>query len=358
VPERRVLWASTGTGGGIATYVAIMQNTPLWSQWNVRHVVTHSGGSAAAKISLFARGAAQFVIEVIWRRPSLVHLHTASRGSFIRKASLLWISRLARVPVVVHMHGGGILEYHEKSSPVIRAFIRVTLEQASAVVALGDAWASRLPMIAPGARITAIPNAVEPGRRTLQPSTGEPVRVVFLGRIADSKGAFTLLDAWAELARDPELVGDLGRISVLTIAGDGEVERARRRVGGLGLEHSVEVRDWMSASDVGKLLDQSHVLVLPSRNEGQPMSVLEAMARGLCVVASDVGGLPEMIGDGCGVLVPPDDVEKLTDALRHVIFDGDLRAQYGAAANARMAAKFDVRTVWRQLDALYCEVSR
>jgi glycosyltransferase involved in cell wall biosynthesis len=88
------------------------------------------------------------------------------------------------------------------------------------------------------------------------------------------------------------------------------------------------------------------------------MSVLEAMARGLCVVASDVGGLPEMIGDGCGVLVPPDDVEKLTDALRHVIFDGDLRAQYGAAANARMAAKFDVRTVWRQLDALYCEVSR
>ena len=356
--ERRALWASTATGGGIATYVRVMQETPLWTDWNIRHVATHRGGSTTNKMMVFAGAAMRFVFELVRRRPSVVHLHMASRASFIRKAVLLWISSLARVPVVVHMHGGGILEYYQESPPVIQALIRATLGRASAVVALGNAWADRLPLIAPAARITAIPNAVRPAPTTVSHLPGEQAQVVYLGRICDSKGTFTLLDAWARLARDPDLGADLGKNAALTIAGDGEVDRARRRVTALGLESTVEVRDWLSESDVGKLLDQTQVLVLPSRNEGQPMAVLEAMARGVCVVASDVGGLPEMIGDGCGVLIAPDDIEGLAAALRLVIFDHSLRARYGTAANARMSDKFDIRTVWRQLDALYAEVSR
>jgi glycosyltransferase involved in cell wall biosynthesis len=334
-----------------------MAQTPLWSEWQVRHIVTHRSGPAHTKILVFVRGAMQFVTELLWHRPAVVHLHTASRGSFIRKATLLWISRLLGVPVVVHMHGGGILDYHDSSSGPVRAAIRATLGQADAVVALGDAWASRLPKIAPTARIRSIPNAVMPNRRVVGAHAGEPVRVVFLGRIANSKGAFALIDAWAELSRPAEFVADSGPVALLTIAGDGEVDRARRHVRAGGLEQSVEIRDWMSESDVAKLLDQSDVLVLPSQNEGQPMSVLEAMARGLCVVASDVGGLPEMIGDGCGVLVAADDVPGLAAALSSVIHDRELRTGYGAAAYQRMVERFDVRTVWRQLDSLYCEVS-
>ena len=81
-----------------------------------------------------------------------------------------------------------------------------------------------------------------------------------------------------------------------------------------------------------ELLDRDQVLVLPSRTEGQPMAVLEAMARGLCIIASDVGGLSEMIGGGCGVIVPPDDVESIAAALRLIVYDDELRARYGAAA--------------------------
>ena len=88
------------------------------------------------------------------------------------------------------------------------------------------------------------------------------------------------------------------------------------------------------------------------------MAVLEAMARGLCVIASDVGGLHEMIGGGCGVIVPPDNIDAIADASRLVIHDRDLRARYGAAAHARVEAHFDVRAVSRRIDALYREVSR
>jgi glycosyltransferase involved in cell wall biosynthesis len=124
----------------------------------------------------------------------------------------------------------------------------------------------------------------------------------------------------------------------------------------LCLEDSVQVRGWLSEREVGDLLDSAQVLALPSHNEGQPMAVLEAMARGLCVIASGVGGLPEMIGGGCGVIVNPDDIDGIASALQLVIHDDELRARYAAAAYTRAVNQFDVGTVWRQLDALYREV--
>ena len=203
--EQRALWVSTSTEtrGGIATYVRAMQQTPLWTDWNIRHVTTHRDGSAAAKITVFARGTVLFIIELIRFRPTVVHLHTSADASFVRKAILFWISRLARVPVVMHMHASGFLEYYENSPRAVQAVIRATLSRASVFVALGEVWAARMRVIAPGARITAIPNGVRPARCTTQPAPGEPVRVAFLGRIGDRKGAFRLLDAWAELARRP-----------------------------------------------------------------------------------------------------------------------------------------------------------
>jgi glycosyltransferase involved in cell wall biosynthesis len=357
MPEQRALWASTDTGGGIATYVRVMQATPLWDDWKVRHVVTHRGGSAAAKIGAFARGGLLFVFELIRYRPSVAHLHSASDTSFIRKGILLWTSWFASVPVVMHIHGSTFNEYYEKSPRAIQSVIRATLSRASAVVALGEDRATRLREIAPTARIDVIPNAVRPARRAAQSVPGEPVHVVFLGRIGDRKGTFRLLDAWAELTSDPDFGAGTGKAAHLTIAGDGEVERARHRVRELRLDDTVQVRGWLSESEAGELLDSAQVLVLPSRNEGQPMAVLEAMARGLCVIASDVGGLPEMISGGCGVIVSPDDIDAIAAALRLVVRDHELRARYGAAAYARAVDQFDVRTVWRQLDALYREVA-
>jgi glycosyltransferase involved in cell wall biosynthesis len=83
------------------------------------------------------------------------------------------------------------------------------------------------------------------------------------------------------------------------------------------------------------------------------MAVLEAMAHGLCVVATEVGGIPDLVDDECGVLVPVDDEDALVVALRSVIEDPEKRSRLGALALARVRAKFDVDLAWRTLDALY-----
>jgi glycosyltransferase involved in cell wall biosynthesis len=178
--------------------------------------------------------------------------------------------------------------------------------------------------------------------------------VVFLGEIGERKGTFTLLEAWAKLAAEPEILGS----AKLTIAGDREIERARSSIAELGIAASAKVRSWLSAPEVAALLDSADVFVLPSRSEGQPMAVLEAMAHGLCVIASDVGGIPEMIDDGrSGLLVPPDDADALGTALRRVLADPALRGRLGDAALARVRAEFDLDVVWRRFDALYREVA-
>jgi glycosyltransferase involved in cell wall biosynthesis len=325
--------------------------TPLADDWAVRHVATHRNGGAATKALAFARGTGAFAVALVVRRPAVVHLHTASYGSFVRKATLAALARLARVPVVLHVHGAEFHLFHDRAPAPLRAVIRATLTRSAAVIALGDRWARRLRRIAPRARVTVIPNPVAPVGPAAQPGPGEPVHVVFLGEIGDRKGTFTLLDAWAKAA-----AGASGPAR-LTIAGDGEVDRARRRIAELGLGDSVTVRQWLSPAEVAGLLRSAQVLALPSRDEGQPMAVLEAMANGLCVVAGDVGGLPDMLDGGAGVLVRPDDPEGLAAALRAVLDDPAERARIGERGLERVRTTFDTAVVRRRIDALYREVT-
>jgi glycosyltransferase involved in cell wall biosynthesis len=284
-------------------------------------------------------------------RPDVVHLHMASYGSFVRKAVLAGMARLAGVPVVLHVHGAEFHTFHDRAPRPVQVVIRATLTGSAVVLALGDRWAERLRRIAPQARVVVVPNSVTPVGTPRPPADGEPVQVVFLGEIGDRKGTFTLLDAWAKVAVEAAVPVRL------TLAGDGEFARAERRIADLGLRETVELHRWLSPAEVAALLAGAHVLCLPSRAEGQPMAVLEAMANGLCVIASDVGGIPDLLSDGSGLLIPPDDPDALAAALLSVLDDPVERARTGERALRRVYGTFDTAVVWRRIDALYREVT-
>jgi glycosyltransferase involved in cell wall biosynthesis len=355
VTGHRALCVSTSlqTRGGVASYVRMLRDTELWSRWNMTHVVTHRNGPAAVKLAAFAVGILHYTGSLLLRRPDVVHLHVGAYGSFVRKAVLLWIAVLLRVPVLVHVHGSEFVTFHDHLPAPLRWVVRATLSRAAVVVALGDRWAERLSVIAPAARVVTVPNGV----RVPPPAIRAPhdtVHVVFLGEIGERKGAFTLLETWAKLAGEPELLAS----AHLTLAGDVGTDRAERLIAELGIGDTAEVRRWLSPADVAGLLAGADVFVLPSLTEGQPMALLEAMSHGLCVVASTVGGIPEMVDDGrSGLLVPPDDPGALAAALRKALTDAVLRRDLGSAARERVLARFDLDVVWRRFDTLYRNVS-
>lgn len=343
------VWVSTSldTRGGVASCVRSLLATPLATTWQVHHVATHVDGSVAARLAAFARGLAGYTVALA-RRPAVVHLHTASYGSFVRKAVVAWMAFAMRVPVVLHVHGGEFHLFHARAPRPAQRLITRTLERADGVLALGDLWAERLRGLAPRANVVVVPNGVRAVDAVAQPVGGEPVHAVFLGDVTDDKGVFVLLDAWAKA----EIGGPVAR---LTIGGAGQLDRARATVDELGIGRSVELRGWIDPAGVPALLRSAHLLVLPSRAEGMPMVVLEAMANGLCVVATPVGGIPDMLGavEPCGVLVPPDDVDALAAALQRTMSDAGLRARLGAAALDRVRAEFDIEVAWRRIDDLY-----
>ncbi len=353
--HKRALWASTSlsTRGGIATFVRTIRETPLWQEWDIHHIATHRNGTVVTRIITFVFGLVRFVAELALHRPDLVHIHMSSYGSFFRKCLLTWVSVAFRVPVVLHVHGSEFHRFFANAPGLVRLLIRATLERADTVIALGNTWADRLRDIAPRARIVVVPNAIRPDSPVEQRTPG-PVHVVFLGEVGDRKGTFTLLDSWAKMLADSD-----GSVQArLTIAGDGEVDRARERVVALGIGASVNVRGWIANTEVPGLLASAQILVLPSQSEGQPMAILEAMAKGVCVVASNVGGIPEILDETCGVLVNPDDVTELADAITYVVTDPNARGRFGTHALQRVQNEFDVDVISRRFDELYRRLVR
>ncbi|HQY89676.1 MAG TPA: glycosyltransferase, partial [Tepidisphaeraceae bacterium] len=109
--------------------------------------------------------------------------------------------------------------------------------------------------------------------------------------------------------------------------------------------------------DVPALLHRASLFVLPSLTEGVPLTVLEAMACGLPVVATRVGGTPEALADGItGLLVPPGDPRQLADALLRIHNDASMAQRMGLAGRARVETLFDVRTMVASYESLYEEV--
>jgi len=166
-----------------------------------------------------------------------------------------------------------------------------------------------------------------------------------VGRFAPPKNHALLVEAFAQVRADAPLY--------LLLVGGGELEDAvREQVAGLDLES--RVRFLGIRADVADILRASDVFVLSSRVEGNPMSVMEAMAAGLPVVSTAVGGVPELVREGVtGLLVPSEDAGALAQAMQALVDDPVRRQAMGAAARQHAVAHFDIRHTVRGYEQLY-----
>lgn len=140
----------------------------------------------------------------------------------------------------------------------------------------------------------------------------------------------------------------------VVFGGDGEVEKNKVLAEELGIANHCEFHGWVSGAEREGLFARAAVYCLPSKNEGLPMSVLEAMARGIPTVATPVGGVPQVIEDGVsGFLVDVDDVDALSDRLNILLDKPGLRENVGAASRNTVTRLFNVGGSIKQLLALY-----
>lgn len=275
-----------------------------------------------------------------------------------------WFARLSGVPAnVIAVHNMDMHRVGERALPwYVVETLRVTSGLALLVPSQSDylrehegvgrfPW-RRVPeyVVPNGIRIPELPTPAE--RAEVRREFGfddDDVVAVIVARITSVKGHDLLLRALARLAPQHP------RLKVLVV-GEGPLREERA-----ALAEELGVTDRVVFAglrrDVPHLLAGADLGVLPSKHEGVPMSVIEQMAAGLPVVASAVGGLPDIVGDGEeGFLVPPGDLDALTRRLGDLVADADKRRSFGTLARQRAERDYSIETTARCCERMLSSV--
>jgi glycosyltransferase involved in cell wall biosynthesis len=345
--------------GGIPTFLDTLLGSRLAQDHelrflNVAHAGTPQGGRAtAANVGRTLRDAV-----AVWRAAKgrdIVHIHSALAPAVtvVRAALLALAGRLRGCAVVIHAHGGNIQSW--LTTPWRRRLLRLGMLPAHRVVAVWSAGRDALRTVLPEQRVGLIDNGVsvegqpepEPDRISQQP------RVLYVGLLTPRKGVLDLVAA-ARLLRERGVAHELWLLGGTPDEGPAAEAEVRAHLNGdarlLGTRPPEKMPAAYAAADV---------FCLPSWWEAMPLSVLEAMAAGLPVVATDVGDVGRAVADGeTGFVVPAREPERLADALEKLLTDVDLRRRMGTAGRARVRERFSSSVTAGEVSALYAQLGR
>jgi glycosyltransferase involved in cell wall biosynthesis len=295
-------------------------------------------------------GALRLALLLHRERADVLHTHTPLVANILGRLA----GRVARVPVVSHVHIENHFPPGRLRAGLYRRLDNATARSAAALLTVSNATREALERQGYPARVTVVYNGVAPSSEEPAAQLGlEPGRPVVgeIARLAAVKGQATLLRACAGLDVSVVLVGaDLER-------GGAYRELLEREAQELGMAERVLFTGYRA--DTGALLRSFDVFALPSTVEGLPLVVLEAMAAGVPVVATPVGGVGELVADGeTGLLVPPEDADALAGALRRLLAEPATARRLAAAARGRVEERFSEETMCERVLAVYEDVLR
>lgn len=292
-------------------------------------------------------------------RPDIVHTHTAKAGALGRLAA-----RAAGVPVRIHTFHGHVLNGYF-SPAVTQGFVcaeRALARMTDRLVAVSPRLRTELlgKGIGRSEQFEVVPLGLDLGRfrgpRTesaaLRPAlgvTGDVPLLGIVGRLVPIKDHATLFAAMALLPSGPQAPH-------LLVVGDGEEREPLERLAArIGLEKRVHFLGWRA--DLDAILPELDVVICASKNEGTPVALIEAMAAGVPVLSTDVGGVGDLVAHGkTGWLVPPSDPSSMARAIQHLMGDKGLCARLAAEGRTIALDEYDVTRLISRMEALYTDL--
>lgn len=353
----RVLLVGKGAPdrGGIPTFLETLMHSRLVDEHDVRFLnVAHSSTPQGGRATLSNLGRTLRDAVAVWhaaRGRDVVHIHSslAPAVTVLRASAFAVAGRARGCSVVVHAHGGNIQTW--LTTPVRRTLVRLAMLPANRVVAVWTAGREALRRVLPHERVTLIDNGVPvDGYGEGSPWDGPP-RVLYVGLLTPRKGVLDLIEA-SRLLRGRGVDHELHLLGGTPDEGPDAEAQVRA-----GLDGSVRLLGTRPPEQMPAAFAEAEVFCLPSWWEAMPLSVLEAMAAGLPVVATDVGDVDRAVQDGVtGFVVPAKDPQALASALEALLADPDLRRRMGAAGRERVLAHFSADVTAGEVSALYSDL--
>ncbi len=348
-PEVLMIGTDPDSRGGISSVIRMYDKGGLFQK--VLYLASYQDGNRWQKSVFFLSFLGRY-LRVLMTTPSIrvVHIHTASYFSFIRKSIAAVFAALFGKSIILHIHGAEFILFYEKGGWLVKRFIRTILSQCDCILALSSQWKDDLKNISPDSDIRVIynPTIVRTKFSASQSSDlNSPVKFLFMGRIGKRKGVYDILESLQYIQ---------SRNFEIQLYGDGDLAPVEALIRKHQLQGQVKLCGWIDGETKDAVFRQADVLLLPSYNEGLPISVLEALAYGLPVLSTAVGGISEAVEEGVnGFLIQPGQCKVLAERIEQLSSSSAIRTQMGQSGYELAKSRFDLPIIIEKLEALYRE---
>ncbi len=334
--------------GGVATVLNTLAEAGFFNNG----VCYHSSCGDGVKLAKLFSAVRQWFIfarRLGRRRPDLVHIHFSSDMSFWRKVPYMLLLHQRRIPLLLHVHPSHFWDYVHSRHGWVKGFIVALLRRSDGIIFANRAMVDRFRSLLPEQRLYHVHNPIDT-RLFPFSRNGRKEQALFLGAILKGKGVYDIVRAAPlVLAERPHCR--------FVFCGDHEIDKLRQTVQEHGLQDHFEIHPWVDYATKKRLLAESGLLLLPSFSEGFPMVVLEAMASGLPVITTPVGGMAEALHDGEEVLfIKPANPALLAERTIHLLQQAELRQQLAERALAYVQ-RHNVEQVIQRTRAIYQEIA-
>ncbi|MCM3630339.1 glycosyltransferase family 4 protein [Paenibacillus glycanilyticus] len=336
--------------GGMTTVVESFLNCKF-DNVKIKYVATHIESNKINKALFFMKSIIIIMFLVAFTKISLIHIHMSERGSFKRKNIIFRIGKLFRKKIILHMHGAEFEEYYYNCNPTVQYKIRRLLRETDYIIALGERWKDIIKKIELKSNVEILRNAVDIPDRVNEIQNLNNINVLFLAVLTKRKGIIDLIYASEKLMKR---INQQNKIIHFIVSGDGELEsEAKALVNQLKITNNYTFTGWISGSQKHALLRKTDIFVLPSYNEGLPVSILEAISYGIPVVSTRVGSIDEAVKDGVnGYLISPGNQDELIDSLERIINDPQFK-KLGEKSREIAEKSFNSNEYFKEVSNLY-----
>lgn len=283
------------------------------------------------------------------RKIRIVHLQSASRGSFFRKSLMVLVSKMFGKKTILHIHGGEFKIFYSQAG-FLQKYIRFILNSVDALICLSDEWKDYFDGITGNKKTIVLNNPVIFPPEVIQKKASVPVTILYLNHINKAKGIYDVLQCINE---NRSLFQ--GHFKFV-IAGAGENQLVENVIVDNNLQDIVQFLGWVEGTEKEELLKSCDVFILTSYNEGLPMSILEAMVYKKAIISTNVGGIPRIVRPGeNGWLIAPGDINSLGSVFTNLKQNINILDIYGKRS-FEIAADYSPESVKEKLGRIYEEV--
>lgn len=304
--------------GGMATVIdGILHDEQFNDEFNIDCHESYIDGRLFRRIiySIYA----YFKFRLIYKKYDLFHIHVASYGSTFRKGYYVRFLKKHGKKVVLHVHGAEYMLFYNKLNDRKKEIVNDIWKKSDVVVALSNEWKHKFEKTFHIPDIHVINNGVKVSEFSdaISDSVEYRDKFLFLGRLGERKGTYDILNAVERLKEDfPKLK--------VYIAGDGEIDKVKSIIEKKNLNENIEVLGWIDFKSKINIMKKVTTILLPSYNEGLPMTILEGMAAGKVIISTNIGAIPEVvINNQNGIIISPGDILSLKNAMEKVMIDDE-----------------------------------